>query len=76
MNQKIVYLVQRYEMPMDDTPDCPTYPERVFETIEDALVFCRKQDPTDEGFEYKCPCGCGDVHWRCWDVEPIVMEKP
>ena len=76
MNQKLVYLVQRYEMPMDDTPGCPTYPERVFKTLEEAFAFCRKQDPTNEGFEYKCPCGCEDIHWRSWDVEPVVMETP
>lgn len=73
MAQKLVYLVQRYEMPID-RPAIYNFPEFVFETAEKAKEYCLKHNPEDKGFEYTCPCGCGDVHWRSWEFESIVME--
>lgn len=74
MIQKLVYLVQRYEMPLD-APGIHKFPEYVFESVEKAKEYCLKQDPEDKGFEYTCPCGCGDIHWRSWEFETIVMES-
>ena len=74
MTQKLVYLVQRYEMPVDGT-GIYNLPEYVFDTAEKAKEYCLRQDPEDNGFQYTCPCGCGDVHRRSWDFETIVMES-
>jgi hypothetical protein len=73
MTEKLVYLVQRYEMPLDNS-GMFAFPEKVFLTERAAQDYCRKNDPEDNGFEYTCPCGCGDVHWRSWDVVTVVME--
>ena len=74
VKEKIVYLVQRYEMPLDDTPGLITVPEKVFLDMRSAQDYVIKQDPELKGFKYKCPCGCGDEHWRSWGYESIVME--
>lgn len=74
MSEKIVYLVQRYEMPLDDTPGLINIPEKVFLDYKSAQEYCVKQDPELKGFKYTCQCGCGDEHWRSWGYEAIVME--
>lgn len=74
MSEKIVYLVQRYEMPLDNTPGLINVPEKVFVDMRSAQDYIIKQDPELKGFKYKCPCGCGHEHWRSWGYEYIVME--
>lgn len=74
MKEKIVYLVQRYEMPLDDTPELINIPEKVFVDQESAQEYCMQQDPSLKGFKYTCQCDCGDEHWRSWGYEAIVME--
>ena len=76
---KLTYVVIRYEL--GDT-GIENYPrvlqnlnEKVFLSERAAKQYANSLDPTGDGFEYICPCGCGDVHWRSWEVEPIVLEE-
>lgn len=76
MTQKLIYIVQRFEMPMDDRPGfCDVVFERAFLTEEAAKKFCQAQDPKDEGVYYECPCGCEDKVLRSWEWSAAVMEE-
>lgn len=76
---KLVYVVIRYELGDTDIENYPqvlqSFNERVFLSEEAAKRYANNLDPSGDGFEYTCPCGCGDVHWRSWEVEPIVLEE-
>jgi hypothetical protein len=74
VSEKIVYLVQRYEMPLDDAPGSINIPDKVFTDSKSAQEYCTQQDPDLKGLKYTCPCGCGNEHWRSWGYESIVME--
>lgn len=76
---KIIYVVKRYELSDTGVIDCPNFlevfDEKAFLSREAALDYKNQLDPTDEGFEYTCPCGCGDVHWRSWEVQSLVLNE-
>ena len=75
--KKVLYLVVRYELGDTGVVDFPqtlqNFNEKVFEEEAEALAYAHLLDPTGEGFEYACPCGCGDIHWRSWEVEPLIL---
>ena len=75
--EKIYYLVVRYELGDTGVADFPqvlqSFNEKAFDKEGDAISYAHLLDSTGEGFEYTCPCGCGDVHWRSWEVEPPVV---
>lgn len=75
--KEIIYLVQRMQMGLEDSPShrFDVFPERAFSTEQAAKDYCLSLDSTGKGFEYECPCGCGDRHWRAWDVMAIVYEE-
>lgn len=73
MTDKIMYLVQRWEMPLGDKTGMTPLAERVYDSKEKAVEYCRQQDPEGKGFEYTCPCGCQDKHYRSWDVEAVAV---
>lgn len=76
--EKIFYLVVRYELGDTGVEDFPqtlqNINEKAFEKEADAISYTSSLDPTGEGLEYICPCGCGDVHWRSWEVETIIVD--
>lgn len=76
---KLAYVVIRYELGDTGIENYPhvlqTFNEKVFLSEEAAKQYSNSLDPNGDGFEYTCPCGCGDVHWRSWEVEPIVLEE-
>lgn len=41
----------------------------------DALQYKHKLDPVGKGFDYQCPYGCGDKHYRIWDIECVAFEE-
>lgn len=72
---KLVYLVQRSEMSLDpEVGGLDLFAEKVFASETAAKEYCLELDPGDKGFEYTCPCGCGDIHYRAWDVCCIAYE--
>lgn len=62
------YIVIRYELGDTDIENYPqvlqSFNEKVFLSEEAAKQYVNSLDPSGDGFEYICPCGCGDVHWR------------
>jgi len=70
--EKIIYVVKRYE---DSDPSFMVFDEKAFVSEQDAQDYKNSLDPTHNGFEYTCPCGCGNVHWRSWEVELLVLEE-
>ncbi len=69
--EKIIYVVKRYE---DDEETFRIFDEKAFFSSLEAKQYADSLDPSGNGFEYTCPCGCGDVHWRSWEVEPLVLS--
>lgn len=78
--EKIIYVVKRYELGNTGITEYPQalqiFDEKAFTSEQDAQDYKNSLDPTDNGFEYTCPCGCGDVHWRSWEVELLVLSLP
>ena len=70
--EKLVYVVRRYE---DSDEGMAWFDEKAFTSEEKAKQYRLNLDSSGNGFEYTCPCGCGDVHWRSWEVEPLVLEE-
>lgn len=70
--EKIVYVVKRYE-DTDEGMSC--FDEKAFTSEEKARQYKLKLNPSGNAFGYICPCGCGDAHWRSWEVEPLVLEE-
>lgn len=66
----LAYVVVRWE---DTDSSSMRFNEKVFMDENDAKHYTKKQDPNGDGFEYTCPCGCGDVHWRSWEVEAVPI---
>lgn len=75
MTQKVIYIVQRYEMPMDDTPGIDVFFEKAFLTAKAAKDYCLNLDPNNNGIEYECPCGCNDKVLRSWEYSAAVLEE-
>lgn len=71
--EKIIYVVKRYE---DDDSSFKVFDEKAFLSSLDAKQYADSLDPSGNGFEYTCPCGCGDAHWRSWEVESLVLNLP
>lgn len=56
MTQKIIYLVERYEMLLDaNTRGLSVFAERAFADENQANAFCLKQDPGGERFRILLP---------------------
>lgn len=76
---RLAYVVIRYELSDTGVEDYPnvlqTFNEKVFLSEGAAKEYANSLDQTGDGFEYICPCGCGYVAWRSWEVESIVLEE-
>lgn len=76
---RLAYIVVRYELGDTGIENYPqvlqSFNERVFLSEKAAKQYANSLDPSGDGFEYTCPCGCGDVHWRSWEIEPILLEE-
>lgn len=76
---RLAYVVIRYELSDTGVEDYPnvlqTFNEKVFLSEGAAKEYANSLDPTGDGFEYICPCGCGYIAWRSWEVEPIALEE-
>lgn len=55
--------------------DYTRFNEKAFQLESDALQYKHKLDPVGKGFDYQCPCGCGDKHYRSWDIECVAFEE-
>lgn len=67
----LAWIVQRWEMTLDDKDGIVPYAEVVCLSKDKAQAICDEFDPSGKGFEYTCPCGCGLNHWRSWSIEAV-----
>lgn len=75
MGKSIIgYVVMRYETPLEESPGVATCIEQVFICRNKAVKHKQELDPEGEGFEYRCPCGCDESHYRAWYVEPVIVD--
>lgn len=77
-NQKVIYLITLYEEVDGGSFGWEWFgpiPQRCFTTEQAAKDWSLDRHPQGlEGFEYKCP-ESGAKSWRCYWIEPIVLEE-
>ena len=74
---KVVYIAQLYEeWILDGKEDHRIDPERVFLTQESAIEYALSHHPhaLSDGWEYIWPDE-GMKTWRCYWIDPIVLEE-
>lgn len=69
----LIYLVVR-EQTTDTTYE--RFPERAYLSETEAHKYVSEMMPDGKGFDYTCPCGCGDKHYRSWDVDYVPLILP